>query len=85
MSKSMRREVGFNAGSEGPDEARSFVARNVQWMVGVDSNSPQARLLELEQEARDKNHGEAAKQVSCKINESASRAFDSLGTQHTGP
>ena len=61
------------------------MARNVQWMVGVDSNSPQARLLELEQEARDENDGEAAKQVSCKIDESASRAFDSLGTQHTGP
>ena len=81
----MRREVRFNAGSEGPDEAGSVMARNVQWIVGVDSNSPQARLLELKQEARDENHGEAAKQVSCQIDESASGAFDGPGTQHTGP
>ena len=76
----MRREVRFNAGSEGPDEAGSVMARNVQWIVGVNSNSPQARLLELKQEARDENDGEAAKQVSCKINESARRAFDGPGT-----
>lgn len=60
----MRREIRFNADSKGPDEAGGFMARNVQWIVGVDSNSPQARLLELKQEARDENDGETAKQVS---------------------